>query len=99
MPSYELVFIVQPTVEEEPLSALVEKITETISELDGQVTQVDPWGKRRLAYLIQKHSEGFYFVLQVVLPASAVRSLETSLKLMEDVIRYLIVRNDQTGAK
>jgi len=99
MPGYELVFIVQPEMEEEPLTALVEKVTQNISDLKGQVNQVDPWGKRRLAYPIKKHLEGFYFLMQVELPASAVRSLERSLKLMEDVIRYLIMRRDETGTK
>jgi small subunit ribosomal protein S6 len=98
MPSYELIFVVQPTVEEEPLSALTEKITQTISELKGNVAQVDPWGKRRLAYPIKKHLEGYYFLMQLELPASEVRSLERSLKLMEDVIRYLIVRKDEKSA-
>lgn len=94
MPSYELVFIAQPNMEEEPLSALVEKITQAISELKGQVSQVDPWGKRRLAYPIKKHAEGFYFLMDVDMPAPAVRSLEKSLRLMEDVIRHMIVCKD-----
>jgi len=98
VPSYELVFIVQPTIEEEPRAALVEKITQTISKLDGQVGQVDPWGKRRLAYPIKKHLAGFYYLMYVNLPASAIRSLEQSLKLMEDVIRHLIVRTDEASA-
>jgi len=97
MPGYELVFIVQPEMEEEPLTAQVEKIKQTISDLKGQVYQVDPWGRRRLAYPIKKHREGFYFLIQMALPSSAVRSLERSLKLMEDVIRYLIVRQDEAG--
>jgi len=99
MPGYELVFIVQPEMEEEPLTKLVEKITETIGDLEGQVHQVEPWGKRRLAYSIKKHPEGLYFLMQVELPSSAIRSLERSLKLMEDVIRHLIVRTDETVAK
>ena len=99
MPQYEMVFIVQPEMEEEPLTALVEKISQNISDLEGQVHQVDSWGKRRLAYAIKKHWDGFYFLLQMELPAQAVRSLERNLKLMEDVIRYLIVRKDETVAK
>ncbi len=98
MPGYELVFIVQPTVEEEALNALVEKVSATIRDLEGQVSQVNPWGKRRLAYPIKKHREGFYFLLDLELPAAAVRSLDRSLKLMEDVIRHLIVRKDEIPA-
>jgi small subunit ribosomal protein S6 len=99
MPDYELTFIVQPEMEEEPLAALVEKITQTIGDFEGQVHQVEPWGKRRLAYAIKKHREGLYFLMQLELPSSAVRSLESRLKLMEDVIRHLMVRKDQTVAK
>lgn len=95
MPKYELVFVVQPVIEEEPLNALVEKMKKTISDLKGQVTQVDAWGKRRLAYPIRKHREGFYFLVQADMPTSAVRGVERSIKLMEDVLRYLIVRKDE----
>jgi len=95
MPKYELVFIAQPGLEEEPLKALVEKVGKTISDLKGQVVQVDSWGKRRLAYPIRKHREGFYYLMRIELLASAVRSLEKSLKLTEDVIRFLVVRNDE----
>ncbi len=99
MPQYEMVFIVHPEMEEEPLTALVEKISQTISDFEGQVHQVESWGKRRLAYAIKKHWDGFYFLMPMELPAQAVRSLKQSLKLMEDVIRYLIVRKDETVAK
>jgi len=92
MPRYELVLVVQPTIEEEPLNALVAKVTQTISDLKGQVHQVDAWGKRRLAYPIKKYREGFYFLFQAEMPTSAVRTLERSLKLMEDIMRYLVVR-------
>jgi small subunit ribosomal protein S6 len=95
MPGYELVFIVQPEIEEEPLNAVVEKISDTISSLEGQVHQTDAWGRRQLAYPIKGHRSGHYFLLNVELPAAAVRSLDRSLKLMEEVIRHLIVRNDQ----
>ncbi len=95
MPGYELVFIVQPEIEEEPLNAVVEKISDTISSLEGQVHQTDAWGRRQLAYPIKGHHNGHYYLMNVELPATAVRSLDRSLKLMEDVIRHLIVRNDQ----
>lgn len=94
MAGYELVFIVQPDLEEEPRNALIGKVTQTISDLKGQVIKLDPWGKRRLAYPIKKHHEGFYVVVQMELPTSAERSLERAVKLMEDIIRYLVVRKD-----
>ncbi len=98
MPKYEMVFIVQPELEEEPLNALVEKMSKTISDLKGQVTQVDSWGRRRLAYPIRNHREGLYYLVEMDMPAAAVRSLEKSIKLMEDVMRYLVVRKDEQEA-
>lgn len=98
MAGYELVFIVQPEMEEEPRAALVDKVTQTISDLKGQVQKVDVWGRRRLAYPIKKYREGFYVLMQMDLPPSAVRPLERALKLMEDVVRYLIVRTEEPVA-
>lgn len=95
MPGYELVFIVQPEMEEGPLNEVVEKITNTITDLNGQVHQTDAWGKRQLAYAINRYRSGYYYLMNIELPASGVRGLDRSLKLMEDVIRHLIVRNDQ----
>jgi small subunit ribosomal protein S6 len=95
MAAYELVFIVQPEMEEEPRNALVNKVTQTISDLEGTVQKVDPWGKRRLAYPIKKHREGFYVLVQMDMPPSAVRALERAIKLMEDIIRYLIVHRNE----
>jgi small subunit ribosomal protein S6 len=95
MAGYELVFIVQPEMEEEPRNALVDKITQTISDLKGTVQKVDPWGKRRLAYPIKNYREGFYVLVQMDMPPSAVRPLERAVKLMEDIIRYLIVRRNE----
>jgi small subunit ribosomal protein S6 len=98
MAEYEMVFIVQPEMEEEPRNALVEKITQTISDLKGTVQKVDPWGKRRLAYPIKTYREGFYVLVQMDMPPSAVRPLERAVKLMEDIIRHLIVRRTTAPA-
>jgi small subunit ribosomal protein S6 len=98
MAQYELTLVVQPEMEDEPRNALVEKISQTIRDLGGQVVQVDPWGRRRLAYPINKYREGFYFLVHMELPTTAVRPLERSLKLAEDVMRHLVVRKDEKAA-
>jgi small subunit ribosomal protein S6 len=98
MAQYELILVVQPEMEEEPLKALVEKVSQTIRDLGGQVVQVDTWGRRRMAYSIKKHRDGFYFLVQMEMPTSAVRNLERSLKLVEDLMRYLVVRKDEIAA-
>jgi small subunit ribosomal protein S6 len=98
MPRYEMVFIVQPELDEEAAGALIEKISQTITSLGGDVQELQAWGRRRLAYTIQRYREGFYYLVHMEFPAEAVRSLERSLKLMEDVIRHLIVRKDESAA-
>jgi small subunit ribosomal protein S6 len=78
---------------------VVDKISQTVVDLGGQVHPVEPWGKRRLAYTIKKYQDGSYFLMQMELPAQAVRSLERSLKLMEEVIRHLIIHKDEPVAE
>ena len=95
MNKYELVFIAQPDLDEEGLQALAERYTESVKSLGGQVDQVENWGKRRLAYPIRKVQEGYYFVSQVQVGAEALKELDRSLKLNEQVMRYLITRKDE----
>ncbi len=91
---YELVYIVRPTVDEQALAAVNERVDKFVAGNGGEITRRDDWGKRRLAYPISKFTEGFYSVLQLNLPPTAVRELERSLKLTEEVLRYLVVRLD-----
>ena len=91
---YELVYIVRPTVDEQALAAVNERVDKMIAGNGGEITHRDDWGKRRLAYPIAKFNEGFYTVLQLNLPPGNVRELERSLRLTEQVLRYLVVRTD-----
>jgi small subunit ribosomal protein S6 len=91
---YELVYIVSPTVDEQALAAVNEKVEKFIASNGGAITRRDDWGKRHLAYQILKFTEGYYTVLQLQLPPTAVRDLERSLKLTEEIMRYLVVRVD-----
>jgi small subunit ribosomal protein S6 len=99
MPKYEMVFVVQPQLEEDALAALLDRISQAVSDLNGTVLEVTPWGRRRLAYRIRNYRDGLYHLMQMELPSEAVRALGRSLKLMEDVIRHLIVRPDEQGTK
>jgi small subunit ribosomal protein S6 len=89
---YELMYIVRPTVDEQALAAVNEKIEKFITNGGGQLLKREDWGKRRLAYPIAKFTEGFYSVLQLDLPSRAVRDLDRSLKLTEEILRFLITR-------
>jgi len=95
MRSYELYFIVYPDADEEELTAIIDKITQTITTHGGQVTEVNSKGKRKLAYPIRKFKEGYDVVMQTQLEFEGIQELERSLKLSEPVIRYLLVRTDE----
>ena len=88
--SYELMYIVRPTMDEQALAAVNEKIGKFITGASGEILRRDDWGKRRLAYPISKFTEGFYTVLQFKLASPSIRDLERSLKLTEEVLRHLI---------
>lgn len=87
-----MVFIVAPEVEDDGLDGVIEKVSQMITANDGQITGVEPWGKRRLAYPIRKKDEGYYVLMHCQLQTEAIPALERSLKLTEEVLRYLLVR-------
>ena len=99
--SYELVFIAHPSLDGDELTALIETIKELVTRSGGQVTQVKPWGLRRLAYPISGQWEGQYVLVHLDLEPQGVAELERSLKLSEQVLRHLItlVAEEATGVE
>ena len=89
---YELIFIVHPELDEEGVASLTEKVKSWIDAAGGEVTHTDLWGRRKLAYPIRKQTEGSYVLLRALLPPQTTTELERELKLMEGVLRYLLVR-------
>ncbi|HEU4759194.1 MAG TPA: 30S ribosomal protein S6 [Dehalococcoidia bacterium] len=92
MRDYELVMVVSPEVPDDSLPATVDRVQQFIQEQGGQITKLDPWGRRKLAYPIRQHLEGHYVVAQFSLDPKAVRALEGNLELAEDVLRHLVVK-------
>ncbi|MBI5300600.1 MAG: 30S ribosomal protein S6 [Chloroflexi bacterium] len=90
--AYELMYVIRPTVDEQTLASVNEKVDKFITGNGGEIIRRDDWGKRRLAFPISKFNEGFYAVLQFNFPAPSVRDLERALQLTEEVLRYLVVR-------
>jgi small subunit ribosomal protein S6 len=90
--SYELIFIVHPEVDEDDFTAVVERVTGLVERNSGEVTEVNIWGLRRLAYPIQNQWEGQYVLMQLELEPQGVAGLERDLILVEQIIRHLIVR-------
>ena len=94
MNKYELCVVVTTKIEDEERTATVEKVKEVIARFGGNVTNVDEWGKRKLAYEIQKMKEGFYYFIQFDGDSTTPNELESRIRIMEPVIRYLCVRQE-----
>ena len=94
MNRYELTVVVNAKIEDDVRVATVEKVKEYVARYGGTVTNVDEWGKKRLAYEIQKMKEGFYYFIQFEADATAPAEIERHVRIMENVIRYLCVRQE-----
>ena len=95
MTKYELAVVVSAKLEEEGRAAVVEKVKALIERFGGQITNVDDWGKKRLAYEIQKMREGYYYFIQFDAETSAPAEIESRMRIMDGVIRYLCVKQDE----
>ena len=95
MRQYELGLVLHPEVEQSDVTEAVDKVGQFIEADGGEVTSVDVWGRRALAYPIRKQTEGTYVFLQAQLDPEAILELERNLKLNEEVLRYLLLRQDQ----
>lgn len=94
MNKYELAVVVNAKIEDDARTATVEKVKEYVTRFGGVITNVDEWGKKKLAYEIQKMSEGFYYFIQFEADADAPAEIERRVRIMENVLRYLCVRQD-----
>ncbi|MCI9082934.1 MAG: 30S ribosomal protein S6 [Lachnospiraceae bacterium] len=95
MNKYELALVVNAKIEDEPRAAVVEKAKEYITRFGGTVTEVDEWGKKRLAYEIQKMREGFYYFIKFDAEPDCPAELEKRVRIMDNVLRFLCVRQDE----
>ena len=95
MNKYELAVVVNAKIEDEARNATIEKVKEYITRFGGTVTEVEDWGKKKLAYDIQKMSEGFYYFIQFDAAAEVPAELEQSVRIMDNVLRFLCVRKDE----
>lgn len=94
MNKYELAVVVSAKIEDDARAAVVEKVKDLITRFGGNVTDVDEWGKKRLAYEIQKMKEGFYYFITFESDSNCPNEIEHRVRIMENVIRYLCVRQD-----
>ena len=94
MNKYELAVVVSAKLDEEERLAVLEKVKELVTRFGGNVTDVDDWGKRKLAYEIQKMTEGYYSFVHFEADPSVPAEIESRIRIMDNVIRYLCVRLD-----
>ncbi|HHU60554.1 MAG: 30S ribosomal protein S6 [Bacillota bacterium] len=95
MRNYELMVIFSAQLDEEALTAQIEKTQELITSIGGEVENVDKWGKRRFAYEVNDNTEGFYVVIDFKAESGTTSEVERILKITDEVVRYLLVRKDQ----
>jgi len=92
---YEELFILRPDTPEEEIDQLIEQLTTLIAGQGGNVDKSEKWGVRKLAYRVQKRSEGFYVLLQFTAAPETVRELERRLRVSDQVLKFLTVRIDE----
>ena len=92
MRRYELMLIIRPDAPDEKAAAVIDRTTRYVVASGGQIIKVAPWGRRRLAYPIDRHRDGSYHIVVFESPAEAIVELERSLQITEEVLRYLVTR-------
>ena len=95
MNKYELALVVNAKIEDDARTATVEKAKEYITRFGGTVTEVEDWGKKRLAYEVQKMREGFYYFIQFDADATVPAQVEQNVRIMDNVLRFLCVIKDE----
>ena len=92
--SYELILIIRPEAPDEEVEAVVESVSRYVTGRGGTVSEVERWGKRRLAYPIKHQNQGIYILNRFQMKPEHNRELEANLRISENVIRHLLVKHD-----
>lgn len=95
MKAYELLFFVDPAIEEEVREALLARIDTAITSQDGVVDAVEPWGKRKLAYEIDKLQDGDYTLINFHAKPTSIAELDRVLRINDAVVRFIVARKNQ----
>ena len=95
MRRYELMLVIRPDVADDRSQAVIDRTTRQITAAGGQIIKVAPWGRRRLAYPIDRYREGSYHIILFQAPGDALAELEHSLQITEEVLRHLVTRDER----
>ena len=95
MNKYELAVAVSAKIEDDERAATIDKVKAYVERFGGQITNIDEWGKRRLAYEVQHPKEAYNFFIQFDAEPSAPAEIEDNIRIMENIVRFLCVRQDE----
>ena len=95
MRRYELMLVLRPDAPDDRIAAIIDRTTRQITADGGQIVKVAPWGRRRLAYPIDRHREGAYHIVVFEAPTTAIAELERGLLITEEVLRHLVIRQER----
>ena len=94
MSKYELCVVISAKVEDDERNATLDKVKALIERFEGTISDIDEWGKKRLAYEIQKMKEGYYYFIHFDAETTVPAEIESRIRIMDNVIRYLCVKQD-----
>ena len=95
MRRYELMLVFRPDAPDDRIAAIIDRTTRQITADGGQIVKVAPWGRRRLAYAIDRHREGAYHIIVFESPTTVIAELERGLLITEELLRHLVVRQER----
>jgi len=95
MSKYELAFVVNAQIDDEARAAVVDNCKALVERFGGTIADVEEWGKKKLSYEIQKMNEGFYYFIHFEADGSSIAEIESRMRIMDNVIRYLCVKQDE----
>ena len=95
MSKYELAVVVNAQIDDEARTAVVDRCKDLITRFGGEIGEIEDWGKKKLAYEIQKMNEAYYYFIPFEAEGSAIHEIESRMRIMDNVIRYLCVKKDE----
>lgn len=95
MRAYETMYIIKPELDEEQTNAVIEKFNTLIANNGGEITKVDKWGKRKLAYEIKKNRDGFYVLMHFNGVAETASELDRVFRITDEVIKHMTLREEE----
>ena len=94
MNKYELALVLSAKIEDDARASLLDRVKDLVTRVGGTITEVDEWGRKKLAYEIQKMSEGYYYFIRFDAESNVPGEIESRIRIMDNVLRYLCVRVD-----